>query len=59
VELGVVYGNLVTWVLFLVSGGYIRELHGRGSLEAVEIYTGVCNKDIGKIKSSLDSLFGK
>jgi hypothetical protein len=22
VELGVVYGNLVTWVLFLVSGGF-------------------------------------
>jgi hypothetical protein len=42
-----------------VGLGYIREPHGCGSLETVEIYTWVCNKDIGKIKSPLDSLFGK
>lgn len=59
--LGAGYGNLVTWGV--VSGvrwiGGIWELHGCGSLGTVEIYTWVCNKDIGKIKGSLDSLFGK
>ncbi|RLB03589.1 MAG: hypothetical protein DRG59_11535 [Deltaproteobacteria bacterium] len=35
---------------------YIRELLGHKSSKTTEIYTHVSNKDIGKIKSPLDSL---
>ena len=38
---------------------YIRELLGYKSSKTTEIYTHVCNKNIGKIKSPLDSLFEK
>ncbi len=35
---------------------YIQELLGHKSSKTMEIYTHVSNKDIGKIKSPLDSL---
>lgn len=35
---------------------YIQELLGRKSSKTTEIYTHVSTKDIGKIKSPLDSL---
>jgi len=38
---------------------YIQELRGYKSSKTTEIYTHVCNKNIGKIKSPLDSLFEK
>ena len=38
---------------------YIQELRGHKSSKTTEIYTHVCNKNIGKIKSPLDSLFEK
>jgi len=38
---------------------YIQELPGHKSSKTTEIYTHVSNKDIVKIKSHLDSLFGK
>ena len=38
---------------------YIQELLGHKSSKTTEIYTHVSNKDIGRIKSPLDSLFGK
>jgi len=38
---------------------YIQELHGHKSSKTTEIYTHVSNKDIGRIKSPLDSLSGK
>ncbi|RZN37554.1 MAG: recombinase XerC [Methanophagales archaeon ANME-1-THS] len=38
---------------------YIQELLGHKSSKMTEIYTHVSNKDIGKIKSPLDSLFEK
>ena len=36
---------------------YIQELLGHKSSKTTEIYTHVSNKDIGKIKGPLDSLF--
>jgi len=42
-----------------IDFGYIQELLGHKSSKTTEIYTHVGNKDIGKIKSPLDSLFGK
>ncbi|RLG32014.1 hypothetical protein DRN97_08395 [Methanosarcinales archaeon] len=41
---------------FAVDLGYIQ---GHKSSKTTEIYTHVSNKDIGKIKSPLDSLFEK
>lgn len=38
---------------------YIQELLGHKSSKTTEIYTHVSNKDIGRIKSPLDSLFEK
>ena len=38
---------------------YIQELLGHKSSKTTEIYTHVSNKNIGKIKSPLDNLFGK
>ena len=38
---------------------YIQELLGHIILKNTEICTHMSNKDIGWIKSSLDSLFGK
>ena len=38
---------------------YIQELLGHKSSKTTVIYTHVSNKDIGRIKSPLDSLFGK
>ena len=38
---------------------YIQELLGHKSSKTTELYTHVSNKDIGKIKSPLDSLFEK
>ncbi|NOR46899.1 MAG: tyrosine-type recombinase/integrase [Methanosarcinaceae archaeon] len=38
---------------------YIQELLGHKSSKTTEIYIHVSNKDIGGIKSPLDSLFGK
>jgi len=38
---------------------HIQELLGHKSSKTTEIYTHMSNKDIGRIKSPLDSLFGK
>jgi len=38
---------------------FIQKLEGNKSLKTTEIYTHVRNKDIGKIRSPLDSLFEK
>ena len=52
-----------SYVMHLLESGidlrYIQELFGHKSSKTTEIYTHVSNKDIGRIKSPLDSLFGK
>jgi len=52
-----------SFATYLLESGtdlkYIQELLGHKSSKTKEIYTHVSNKNIGWIKSPLDSLFGK
>jgi len=52
-----------SFATYLLESGvdlrYIQELLGHKSSKTTEIYTHESNKNIGKIKSPLDNLFGK